>query len=364
MAHVRMLPPLLAWLTLTVCWSVAPAYAQEDPTPPPTTAPSPTSPDAPNAEPLTTQPALPPGATAITARVIEVRGDVQHAALDSTDWQPCQVDDEYPQETVILTGLRSSVKLQIGTDDTYTVVVVEPASKTLLAEAYATTDTKRVHIGVGYGQIRAGVVEGGLKSDFTVASPVATLSKRGTWDFGLFYERGTDRFSIFLLDHGLIEAFHRATGETRRILPGEVVTQIMRRWADEAQIRGNVAIPDLLGQGDMEVAFSRMQQDGLRILNPEGGSVVLIDLSNTRLQQLFSEQIRRSLLSANIAPPLSSVRVRRAEGYFGTGRGADLIPVIISKESDLSRLGGARPGAYRIERAALQSWLTQYDRNH
>ena len=57
--------------------------------------------------------------------------------------------------------------------------------------------------------VRAGVAEGGLKSDFTIDSPVATLSKRGTWNFALYYERETERFEISLLDRGLVEAIDK-----------------------------------------------------------------------------------------------------------------------------------------------------------
>lgn len=308
--------------------------------------------------PPATQPATAPAdRKPITARVIEVRGDVKHAPLGSEDWQPCQVDEEYPEQTVILTGLRSSVKLQVGQDDTYTVVVVEPASRTLIAEAYATADTKHVHIGVGYGQIRAGVAEGALKSEFTVASPVATLSKRGTWNFGLFYERGTERFQIFLLDHGLVEALHRITGERRDVLPGEVVTQVMRRWADEAQIRRNVPIVDFLGQSDILVAFNRLRQDGLRVLNPEGGQTVLIDLSAPAAQQAFLDLVRQSLLRPPTAGGLPEGRPLRPEGAFGTGRGEELIPVILEKTSPLVQRGYAQPGTYHFARGALEQWL-------
>jgi len=305
-----------------------------------------------------TQPSSAPAdRTPITARVIEVRGDVKHAPLGSEDWQPCQVDEEYPEQTVILTGLRSSVKLQIGQDDTYTLVVVEPASRTLIAEAYTTPDSKHVHVGVGYGQIRAGVAEGGLKSEFTVASPVATLSKRGTWNFGLFYERGTERFQIFLLDHGLVEALHRITGERRNVLPGEVVTRAMRRWADEAQVRRNVAIVDFLGQSDILVAFNRLQQDGLRVLSPEGGQTVLIDLSAPPAQQAFADLARQSLLRPPTGGGVPGGRVLRPEGTFGTGRGEELIPVILEKFSPLVQRGYAQPGTYHFPRAALEQWL-------
>jgi hypothetical protein len=308
----------------------------------------------------TSQPATQPAErTPITARVLEVRGDVKHSPLDSEAWQPCQVDEEYPEQTVILTGVRSSIKLQVGDDDTYTAVVIEPVSRSIISEAYRTADTKRVRIGVGYGRMRAGVAEGGLKSDFTVDSPVATLSKRGTWDFGLFYERGTDRFEIFLLDQGLVDAFSKLTGQHRAVLPREVVTQAMRRWAEEAQLRVNVAIPDILGQGDIAVAFNTLEQSGLRVLNPEGGQVVLLDLSGSFAQAQFADLLRNRLVPTPVKPVPAGPRVR-PEGFFGTGRGDELVPLVVGANSPLAQKGFARPGTYTFRRSALESWLQQH----
>lgn len=316
----------------------------------------------PATQPATQPTTLPAGAAPITARVLELKGDVKHAPLGSKEWAACQVDDEYPPETMILTGIRSSVKLQIGTDDTYTAMIIEPASKTLISEAQVTQDTKRVNIGVGYGQIRAGVVEGGLKSDFTVSSPVATLSKRGTWNFGLFYERGTDRFSIFLIDNGLVDAFNRTTGRRRQVLPSQIVTQVMRRWLDESPIRNNVPVPDYLGQGDLEVAFNRLQTDGLRVLDPEGGQVVLLDLTSRGARLSFADIARRSLPVGEAGFHLPSLPPARHEGFFGTGRGSDLIPVILGPQSDLVQKGFAKPGTYRIAEGALRGWLKKQGR--
>lgn len=310
-----------------------------------------------------TQPTTTPAErTLITARVLEVRGDVKHALLDSEDWKPCQVDEEYPEQSVIETGVRSSIKLQIGSDDTYTAVVIESASRTILSEAYQTADAKRIRIGVGYGRMRGGVAEGGLKSEFTVDSPVATLSKRGTWDFGLFYERGTDRFEIFLLDQGLVDAFSKIGGQHRAVLPREVVTQIMRRWLDEAQLRRNVAIADILGQSDISVAFNELGTSGLRVLNPEGGYTVLVDLSNSFSQDQFTTLVRQSLptLGTVVTPIVPRGSTTRLEGFFGTGRGDELVPVVIEANSPLSQRGLAQPGKYTFRRSALEGWLRQH----
>ena len=320
-------------------------------------------------QPAETQPtgvpaSAPAERTAISAIVLEVRGDVLHAPLDSNDWQPCKVDDQYPQETVIQTGVRSSVKLQVGSDDTYTAVIIESASQVILSEAYQTPDSKRIRMGVGYGRMRAGVAEGGLKSDFTVDSPVATLSKRGTWNFGLFYERATGRFDIFLLDRGLVDAFSKATGQRRSVQPREFVTQVMRRWLDEAQFVRNVAIPDMLGQSDISVAFNELSTSGLLVVNPEGGQVVLLDLTSPPAQDQFAALARGSLALFGTAA-LTGVRPRtltRPEGFFGTGRGDELVPVIIGQNSPLAQKGFARPGTYNFRRSALEGWLQQQGR--
>lgn len=337
--------PLLIWCAL----SGAAVRAQEPaPATQPTTAP-------------TERQALP-------AIALEVRGDVQHAPFGSSDWKPCQVGDEYPQETVIRTGIRSAIQLRLGEEEPHTAILIESASRTIISEAFKTPDTKRVRLGVGYGRVRAGVAEGGLKSEFTIDSPVATLSKRGTWNFGLFYERGTDRFEIFLLDRGLVEALSVPTGERRQVLPREAVTEAMRRWLDEAQIRRNVPIPDLLGQSDIEIVFNRLRLDGLGVLEPGGGRGAVLDLSNDLAQQEFARLLQSqgplALLALGVTagfvagPPVPSPT--HAEGFFGTGRGDELIPLIIKATDPLAEKGFARPGVYRFRRAALEGWLRTY----
>ncbi|MFQ5805123.1 MAG: hypothetical protein ACE5I3_01595 [Phycisphaerae bacterium] len=298
----------------------------------------------------------------ITARVIELHGDVKHAPLDSQDYKPCQLNDEYPERTKIITGVRSSIKLQIGDEEPYTCLLIEAVGKTILSEAYKTKDTKKIRVGVGYGRIRAGVAEGGLKSDFTVDSPVATLSKRGTWGFTLFYERDTDYFDIGLTDRGLVEAINRLTKQRRIVNPKELVTAAMRLWLDQVQFERNVAVPDILGQADMEIAFNRLQQDGLGVLQPGEGKAVLINLSNETARADFAEAVRRVVPTFGGGPAIELGANLRAEGFFGTGRGDELIEVMIGANNKLVQQGFARPGAYKFRRAALEGWLRDHNR--
>lgn len=308
----------------------------------------------------TTQPAdTPADRQPVPATVIEVQGDVEYSPLDQSDWKPCEVGAEYPQETVIRTGIHSSVMLQIGSEEPYTALIIDSASKVILSESFKTAETKRVRVGLGYGSVRAGVAEGGLKSDFTVDSPVATLSKRGTWNFGMFYERGTERFEIFLLDRGLVEALNKITKEQRTVQKGQAVTQAMRRWFKESQIRRNVPIPDLLGQGDIEIAFNRMRQDGLGVVDPAGGQTVLIDLSHDLAQQHFAQLARNRIGNMLRSGPHRGPYVR-PEGFFGTGRGDQLIPLVIEANSPLVQKGFARPGQYKFRRSVLEGWLKRH----
>ncbi|MBK8915957.1 MAG: hypothetical protein IPM64_15415 [Phycisphaerales bacterium] len=315
----------------------------------------------PPAAPVATAAAAPTTAPAVQplrARVLEVKGDVQHAPIGSIDWKPCKADEEYPEQTKIRTGVRSTIKLQLGSDEPYTAVLIESVGLVALAELALTPESKRVRIGVGYGKIRAGVAEGGLQSDFTVDSPVATLSKRGTWNFGLSFDRGTERFEVFLADHGLVEALRSATSERRTLQPGQAVTQAMRRWLDEVELRQNVPIADLFGQEDMIVAFNRIDNDGLGVLGPGSGRTLFVNLGNDAARGQFQQQLRTALrdFDGDATPPADGP-ILRPEGFFGTGRGEQLIPLLLDPGNALVKSGAARSGRYWIRRSAMHEFL-------
>lgn len=304
-----------------------------------------------------------PDATPIFARVIEVDGDVRYAPLESTDWKKVELDMQLPAETQIRTGLRSAVKFQIGEEAPFTAMVIESVGKVVLSEAYRDTDKKRVRVGVAYGKVRAGVAEGGLQSDFTVDTPVATLSKRGTWDFGVRYER-PDRFEFFLNEHGLIEVLNKISNDIRTLQPGQKVTEAMRLWLSEARFSRTVPVPDIFGQGEIDFAFNQLRSSGLGVTSLGGGETVFVNLSNRSARSDFSTLVTNSLGGGNFTNvnpvqrgPRTFGPLRRPEGFFGTGRGDELVPVIIDSSSNLARQGFAKPGTYRIRRSALEGWL-------
>ncbi len=271
------------------------------------------------------------GTQAIFAKAIDVHGDVRFSTPDNPERQKLEVGGELGKDAQIWTGIGASVLFQIGDEEPYTALVIDSVGKVILSEAHKTADTKRVRIGVGYGKIRAGVAEGGLKSDFTVDSPVASLSKRGTWNFGLSYTRGTGEFEVFLLERGLVEAINNATNQRRLLRPREAVTQAMRTWALEANIRRNVAIPDLLGQDDLFVAVDRGRNSGLGVTGPGQGGAVFSNTSNRSLAAVNGG------FGNNLAQPITGTtgptKFRRPEGYFGTGRGDGLIEAVFDHKA-------------------------------
>lgn len=299
--------------------------------------------------------------TPIMTTVIELVGDVKHSAGPDQEWVPCALGDQYPEGTRLLAGIRSSIKLQIGDEEPYTCMLIDSVGLTELTETAIAGDAKRVRVGVGYGRIRAGVAEGGLQSDFTVDSPVATLSKRGTWGFSLAYERGTDYFEIGLTDRGLVEAIKHATNQRRLVNPRELVTTAMRRWLDEAAIQRNVSVVDALGQSGVEIAYNRLRQDGLGVVGLGDGRA-FIDLTSPGARDSFAGLAQQALNTPGLTNFNPGINNRRPEGSFGTGRGDELISVLIDASSDLAKKGAAQPGRYPIRRQALEGWLRQHRR--
>ncbi len=265
-----------------------------------------------------TLPALQPG----QARVIALSGAASYAIVDAQgvrgEWRPIKVGDLLPRGTQIRTQLRSKLGLAFGDS---TVVLIERATLASIDQFERGADSQKVSLGLGHGMIRASAVDATLRSDMTIQTPTATLSKRGTRDFGIEYEPSTGRFRVWLGGEGLVEALSLLTRESRLVYPGQYVTQAMIRWIETLATDRWVPVVDTFGQTPAETQFNRDQgrNSGLAVANPGGGYATHFAAGqNTGLNLTGSFSPGRPTI---IIPPTGSVIIPRPEGNFGTGIG-------------------------------------------
>lgn len=267
------------------------------------------------------------------AETLEVNGQVQHAPVGSDEWQTVAVGDRLPPETQIRTGLRSSVKFRIGDEPPYTALVIDSVGKVVLDEAYRTEQRQRVRIGVGYGQIRAGVASGGRQADLTVDTPAMTASKRGTWGIEVSYERYTNSWRAGLVDSGELSVLDRVNEARRRVVPQEFVDDRMMMWMDQAQLARNASMVDILGQENIKIAYSRMRNAGLGVLDPGSGYVKLVGLGTGRVALppagIGAVPPPIILPPGLLLPGGGTYRVPAAN--FGFGRGGELLEAIVGQ---------------------------------
>jgi hypothetical protein len=117
-----------------------------------------------------------------TAVVREITGTVEIKAPGAAEWQPAKKGEVLDQAFLISTGFKSTATIKIGNSD----IIVRPLTRLSLEEIAAARDGEQVTLELRTGRIRANVKppEGGGKTSFSVRSPSATASVRGTvFDF-------------------------------------------------------------------------------------------------------------------------------------------------------------------------------------
>ncbi|MHC4443658.1 MAG: FecR domain-containing protein [Planctomycetota bacterium] len=264
------------------------------------------------------------------ARIIKVVGKVSYSIADQNrvpgKWQPAKAGDLLPAGTRIRTRLRSKVVMTFGDDS---VVLIDRATLASIDQFHRTADTKKIRLGLGHGTIRAGVAETTLRSDMTIDTPTATLSKKGTIGFSMRYEKITGRFTIALETQGLINALNKITNRSQSISPGQYVTQAMTRWIETASFDRFVPVVDTFSMTKAEKLFNMVQESGLGVLEPGGGNnVMTLNGRNAgRLFAMLAEQRRNRLIRDQIKPDGTRI-FNRPEGNFGTGSG--LLPSLLN----------------------------------
>ncbi len=315
--------------SLLVCVLLAAAPLSAETAPPAVDSAPATQPTAPAlAAAPASQPSETPEGAPVEAQVIKVKGRAQHApagtaVTDAAAWQPVQLDDRYPAGTLVRTGLGSHVILQFGTEEPYTVCMVERMTLASLASLYKTATDKVSHVNVNYGAVRGGVSEGGLRSSFVVDSTVATLTKRGTWGFRLFVERGTGRYTISLADAGMVRALNRLTNKQQSIYGGQYVNESMIRWVDQTSFDRLVSMQDRAGLTMEEFQVKAFSNTGLAVIEPAPTPNSIQD-GRPGYQQFVSQQVLQTEQQRaqdlqniiNILNPPAPGTITRPEGNF------------------------------------------------
>lgn len=129
--------------------------------------------------------ALPPGEVKVLeAVVMEVKGTAQARSGPDAGWTDLKVNDVLKPGTVIRTGRDSYVALRVGMNAT---VLVERQTRVALPEIVQAGEVLRTRVSMSFGRADVRVDRIGLRNDFEVATPTATLAVRGTawmmtWD--------------------------------------------------------------------------------------------------------------------------------------------------------------------------------------
>jgi len=111
------------------------------------------------------------------ALIREITGTVELKTSGSADWVPAKVGDRIVKDTVISTGFKSMAILAAGNS----TITVRSLTSLSLAELMNSNETETINVSLKTGRIRADVnPPAGSKASFTVQTPVATASVRGT----------------------------------------------------------------------------------------------------------------------------------------------------------------------------------------
>ena len=111
------------------------------------------------------------------ARITLINGTVEIRNAGETGWRPASVGTALQRNSVISTGIRSRALISLGAS----TVTVEPVTMLTLEELIRRDDTEEAVLHLRTGRIRADISPpSGVKTEFTVTSPSATASVRGT----------------------------------------------------------------------------------------------------------------------------------------------------------------------------------------
>jgi hypothetical protein len=177
------------------------------------------------------------------AVIREISGTVELKASGAADWSPARRGQEVGRNTVISTGFRSTALIVLGNS----TILVQPLTRLSVEELVRSGGGERVSLNLRAGRVRADVsppLNG--TTEFTVRSPTATASVRGTSfefdgirlrvDQGRVHMSGGDRSGTYV-GAGREVAMDLETGRTPGVAEAarEALAPPLPAGADNAQ---------------------------------------------------------------------------------------------------------------------------------
>ncbi len=121
------------------------------------------------------------GVSALTGDIVAVSGKVEFREGQGA-WKPLKAGDKLQPGAMISTGFKSETTIRLGAS----VLTVKPLTRMTLSQLVEREDTVDTELYLEVGNVRAEVKSlNNKKNGFTVKSPIATASVRGTiFDMG------------------------------------------------------------------------------------------------------------------------------------------------------------------------------------
>lgn len=227
-----------------------------------------------------------PGDESLVYEVVEVAGSVKVAPIgmdpikDAAAWRQVLPGESLGRGQQIRTVWRSKLKLVARPADPPTVILLENSSRMTIEDLAIRNGAAVSRLGLGYGAIRAGVAEGGVRSDMQIATPQAVLSKRGTDIFRVEYMNGRFNMSLSEQGRGLLQAIQLQLSnrgdvigmKSRFVTPGQQVTHRMAQAIESMTFDRDININDIFGLVGNDKLFTMLNDRGFGFLLPFNGA--------------------------------------------------------------------------------------------
>jgi hypothetical protein len=293
-------------ITIVCALTASPALAAErakDPGKPAAEAPKPAvAAPKPAAEAAKRVPEAPTPAP-LKATVVSVAGDAQRrsSADAAGTWQAIKPGDVLDELTIIRTGLGAKVELNLSDRGHMTV---SSATKIGIAQLRQSGEVVTARLGLKYGAVRAHVDSTRGPNDFQVATPVATLSVRGSGG-GLAFS--ADLGLLLCCTDGWLQL--SLPGKKRRVYPAECTNDQLQQSIALTRARGDTQPGDPNGGTTATEAASLIANGGGRgifTFSGTGGGLPTGGISQSRQDHYYDNLERYPPDHPGFTPPTAN----------------------------------------------------------